>query len=146
MTRSYYSSRSIATLFCLPFLLYASSDTKILFNMKRIVASEVKRYASTSTSKDIQRFSLCRFVLVFYCSVIIDDVQKHLWHFGLAFNQVFTASRTCLFIAVKVSGLSRRQTTTSLNCKLVRILHTKLVVQSLHRGAAHCCVLMVIVV
>lgn len=76
MTRSYHSSRSIATLFCLPFLLYASSDTKILFNMKRIVASEVKRYASTSTSKDIQRFSLCRFVLVFYCSVFIDDVQK----------------------------------------------------------------------
>ena len=74
MTRSYHSSRSIATLFCLPFLLYASSDTKILFNMKRIVASEVKRYASTSTSKDIQRFSLCRFVLVFYCSVFIDDV------------------------------------------------------------------------
>lgn len=67
MTRSYHSSRSIATLFCLPFLLYASSDTKILFNMKRIVASEEPKKICFNFNK--QRYS--KILLVQICSGVL---------------------------------------------------------------------------
>lgn len=77
MITSYHSSRSNATLFCLPFGCMQVQISKIHFNMNRIVASEKPKKIYFNFNKQRYIFvQICSGVLLFF---LIDDVERHLW-------------------------------------------------------------------